>query len=84
MFLSLEDSLGSLSTYAEEEGVEKPVTSVFLFGLIDHDMLTCCKVPMTLTCGGYKVHFARLLYYNIHGVLFALAWCGLDSTLGKF
>lgn len=110
VFLSLEDSLGTLLAYEEEERGEEEgggetedhendkdedkddddekkeqttVTSVFLFGLIDHDMLTCCKLPMTLTCGRYKIHFARLLYYNIHGVLFTLAWCGMDSTIGK-
>lgn len=109
MFLSLEDSLGTLLAYEEDEdkgedeekkggkgeineevngedvdNIENSaaVSTVFLFGLIDHDMLTCCKLPMTLTCGKYKIHFARLLYYNIHGVLFTLAWCGMDSTLG--
>ena len=110
IFLSLEDSLGTLLAYDEEgsggggggeggEGGEEDrredndadddeeeahtLTSLFLFGLIDHDMLTCCKLPMTLTCGRYKLHFTRLLYYNLHGVLFTLAWCGMDSTMGK-
>jgi hypothetical protein len=66
-----------------EHGTVLDHRAVFLFGAIDHDMLTCFKLPMTLTCGRRKIHFARLLYYNLHGVLFTLAWCGMDSTLGN-
>lgn len=102
-FLSLEDSLGSLLAYSDNEEdngddddgdnksagrsserstgseVERPV---FLFGAIDYDMLTLFSLPMSLTVGVYRIHVVRLLYYNLHGVLFTFAWCGLDSTIG--
>mmetsp|Transcript_7680 Transcript_7680/g.12956 ORF Transcript_7680/g.12956 Transcript_7680/m.12956 type:complete len:540 (+) Transcript_7680:137-1756(+) len=55
---------------------------VYLFGAMDHELLTCFSIPMSFVCGKYRVHVGRLLYYNLHGALFTLAWCGVDSTIG--
>ena len=70
------------SKEASDDDTLPPPTPVFLFGIIDEEILTCFKFPMTLTCGRCSIHFVRLLYYNLHGLLFTIAWCGLDSTLG--
>lgn len=92
IFLSLEDSLGNLLKYDEGDDDVADETSpqaqhahpVLLFGVLDKDMVTCFSLPMTVTVGKYRIHFARLLYYNLHGVLFTLAWCGIDSTIGRY
>ena len=65
------------------EQEEQTQQHVFLFGAMDKDMVTCFSLPMSFTCGKYRIHIGRLLYYNLHGIMFTLAWCGIDSTIGK-
>jgi hypothetical protein len=79
---SVSMSVSESGNEGNEQG-EQTQQHVFLFGAMDKDMVTCFSLPMSFTCGKYRIHIGRLLYYNLHGIMFTLAWCGIDSTIGK-